>query len=215
MTTNIMIDDFNAFMHLQDKFASKEEARFYLQGVHIQQHPEGILCAATNGHILGIYKDIVSIEGDPLPPEGVIIKVSAKVGRSKLSPTIAQFVLPEPGKYALLMGACHNLKPGVVRRIEGTYPDYRRALPEGKMALGVHGPINANLASVFASPNRIFKHKAIYIFCAEGEGDAYPLLVLNEDDRFTGALMGMRLTGENLTTRLETAIKATQPKNKE
>lgn len=214
MTTTIMIDDFNAFMHLQDKFASKEENHWYLQGVHIQQHPEGILCAATDGRVMGIYKNIVSIEGDPLPPEGVIIKVSAKVGRSKLSPTIAQFVLPEKDKYALLMGACHNLKPGVVRRIEGTYPDYRRCIPDGKMAVGVHGAIDPGLLSAFKPPYRIEKNPGVYVLCAEGKDEAYPLLVLNRDDRFTGVLMGMRVL-ENLNTRLETAIKATQPQKKE
>lgn len=186
--TTITVEDLDAFMHLQTDFCVKEQIRFYLMGVHIAQRDVGIVCAATDGLKLGIYKDIVSVSGAPLQKEGVIIQVVNPIKRKKGPMNNATFILPKPGKNALFEPIDKSGVPGVVKLIDGDFPAFEKAIPTKNLDVGCFGALNPELLAKF-NPKRC--GAGVALFQDKNEPKS-PILVLNNDDRFTGVLMPVK-----------------------
>ncbi len=186
--TTIIVNDLDAFMHLQKDFCVKEQTRFYLMGVHIVQREGGIICAATDGHKLGIYKDIVSVLGSPLPKEGIIIQVVNPIKRKKGSMNEATFILPEPGKNALFEPVDFEDLPGVVKLIDGTFPAFEKVIPTKNLDVGCFGALNPELLAKFNSK----RCGAGVVFFQDKNEPESTIIVLNNDDRFTGVLMPLK-----------------------
>ncbi len=111
---------------------STEEARPYLQGVHV--HPVeagGLALVATDGHILICARD-PHAEHDL--EEGVIVRIGA---------TARQLAQKCAGQDVQQMKSCIDLDAGTVTlangkefpasRIDGSFPDYSRVMPWGRL----------------------------------------------------------------------------------
>lgn len=107
--------------------ASTDPSRYYLRGVCIQPHPrgEGVTLTATDGHCLLTAHDP---KADPaaIPPAGVIVnlgKDGLKAARKGQTVTID----PATGD-ASVDNAWRSASSTL---IDGTFPDWRRILPQG------------------------------------------------------------------------------------
>lgn len=104
---------------------STEETRYYLNGVHMHPVEGGVMLVATDGHRLA--KRFLPVQGvaDDMP--GIIIPRKT-VG-------IIDKVLPKSGTVSIAISKSKiALTAGVVRvvskLIDGTFPDYRRVVPQ-------------------------------------------------------------------------------------
>jgi hypothetical protein len=111
---------------------STEATRYYLGGVCIQPHPrgEGVTLTATDGHCLLTAHDP---KADPatLPSEGIIVnlgkdglKAARKGGTVTINPATGEASVINEHQGCLWRSAGSTL-------VDGTYPDWRRILPQG------------------------------------------------------------------------------------
>lgn len=180
-------------------FISTEMTRYYLGGIFVHPHKEGgAVCAATDGHRLGVRRD-----KDGLVNEPQIVRLPKEVKDAKREYLGAWAVMTRTGSgYAHLslverlhdrdhdtpenaiarIGDCYQRFGDVL--IDGTFPDYTRIIPSEEDADVVRG-FNAKYLSSFG--------QAITI---RGGGEGSPHLVLDgEDSEFLGVLMPMRVSG--------------------
>ena len=179
---SIEILDWKAFFNLQKNFASKEWTRPYLHGVYIGTYNHAPVAVATDGKVMGIYRDIILINDGELPKEGVIMQI--KTPPNKLKTKSAFFDVPEIGKHCLVKGG-EGEGEGVAYRIEGNYPDFNLALPKRKELKNqiFDASFNANQVAKFCLEKK-FNHLTLW-----QEEAKQPIFVSNGDERFTGLLM--------------------------
>jgi DNA polymerase III sliding clamp (beta) subunit (PCNA family) len=113
---------------------SKEETRYYLQGVFIEPHAvKGVTMTATDGHRL-----ICVHDENGTASESAIIKLSPdalKACRPKRNETCRQVTIDGlDATVTAITGADENAKVERVAitancRVDGTFPDYRRVVP--------------------------------------------------------------------------------------
>lgn len=106
---------------------STEATRYYLQGVCVQPHPrgEGVTLTATDGHCLLTAHDP---KADPatIPAEGLIVNLG-KDGLKAARKGKAVTINPATGD-ASVDNAWRSASTTI---IDGTFPDWRRILPQG------------------------------------------------------------------------------------
>lgn len=105
--------------------ASKEETRYYLNGVYLQAHGNGVVMVATDGHKLVANFQECENAGDV----DVIIPADMckrwKFTRQHAH-TMGNLTLNEDGKVSIeYMGETITFEP-----IDGTFPDWRRVIPQ-------------------------------------------------------------------------------------
>ena len=113
---------------------SSEATRYYLKGVCIQPHPrgEGVTLTATDGHCLLTAHDP---KADPatLPAAGIIVSLgkdglkAARKGQTvTIDPVAGGAHIHHPQQGCIWRSAASTL-------VDGSYPDWRRILPQGDM----------------------------------------------------------------------------------
>lgn len=178
-------------------FISTEETRYYLAGVRIEAHEGGAIAVATDGHRLGVQfspdancaangiwicpKELKLDRRKGAPAQWVVGTVNGSKGRLHLIHTkqrdkdtdMAEYVsgFPAAGMDEVSWG--HSL-------IDGTYPNWRRALPAASKADVIRG-FNGDYLKTFG--------RALTL---RGDGHNSPHLVQNGDPNFIGVAMPMR-----------------------
>lgn len=138
-------------LRLADKFASREETRYYLNGVHFDASKDGkLLLIATDGHRLMEY----TTQSSRIPPLSYVSKTFVKLdGETSEEPAETEekgvsIILPTSGAslirsllkkggnrevslwfYGNRWEICVEDRVVCGKLIDGTYPDWRRALP--------------------------------------------------------------------------------------
>lgn len=194
------------YARLIQPFVSKEETRYYLNGFHVEPHPEkGVFIVATDGHRLGCFYDkngtcdrpaIVSLNRFTL----------AQLAPQKKKGALARFLivdLPENGH--AFSSARANVYEGNASQpdglfvaaqgeciIDGTFPDWRRVLKFPDAKLPPASPtFNAAYVAAFSLPRSLdAKGPRTIRFFARNEAD--PTIVFTGRDDFFGVLMPMR-----------------------
>jgi len=101
---------------------SSDGARYYINGVCIQPHPDGAIMAATDGHMLLAGHDATG-QG-PTDPAGVIVNLG-KEGLKAAAKGKLLTINPDTGQ-ARVDGLW--ISPGTTI-VDGAFPDWRRILP--------------------------------------------------------------------------------------
>ncbi len=121
------------YVRLAHGFASTEETRFYLMGVQVEPHPsgEGVLIIATDGHVAGIFYDRKGIADKNYllaldKPTLSALKAQRSDGNRG-----NRFVTIKDDRLVItnMAGLEYHIKPNAVE-IDGTFPDWRRIIPE-------------------------------------------------------------------------------------
>lgn len=194
-------------------FAAKSDARYYLNGVCITPHHEnGVIIAATNGHLIGAIHDPDGWVGHeiiiPVPKAAIMkaCKYRGAAGGSKAAAAqawigadrivITDTFVSEPPPVAF--------GPGVIAQdvnsiIDGKFPDWRRVLmPAGEFDASVMPRFNVNVLQPFIDAARILKPSKLLgtpldIVTHGADGLAH-IYMSHPDlsDRFFGGAMPMR-----------------------
>lgn len=203
----------DAFLRVKP-FVSTEETRYYLNGIAVQPCPEGgALCIATDGHRMGIRRDV-----DGWCGRDVIVKVprELKAPAKSLFNTAPWLVLMASGAKGHLSlvppenksiddvfeAAISNVEDAILRFgdvvIDGTFPDWRRVVEHAKPQKGV-GFNGAYLGSF-----------GRHVVVSQSDDLAEPRLIRDQSDKnFVGMLMPMRVDGDkSKPSWLEIAQKA-------
>jgi len=178
---------------------SKEETRYYLNGVHIEAHPQkGALLVSTDGHRMVCIHDVDGVCDEP-----VIVKLPEYVRRlckdKKASLGIDRAVLEIDAKLnsATVSVETVNAKGDVTRTaplvtaykclIEGTFPDWRKVIPSGEMEPMQMAAFSPRLLADLGRFGTHFRDNslsgigAMYFLRAKGKEGMHPTVV-----RFSG-----------------------------
>lgn len=157
--------------------ASKEAARFYLQGVCIQAAPQGgVFLVSTDGHRMTVLFDcrgsiegaesvIVPAHGEEI---GLILK-ACKPKRDEYRELVLTGSESRPDASVIVGGDAVASKP--VRMIEGAFPDWRRVVPRLKANERGIGSYDGRYLADFAE-----------IAGALTEGRSAPMSIAADDD---------------------------------
>lgn len=181
------------------RFISTEETRYYLGGVRVEKHGDGALAVATDGHRLGVQfapTSICEVEGiwtcpkhlkldkrKGAPQQWIVGRITSDGKRGRLH--LVHFT--NPGKdinQAEL--AAEYVETGLDEMswggmlIDGTYPDWRKVLPQASKDDVVRG-FNGDYLKTFG--------RALTL---RGDSHSAPHLVMNGDENFIGVAMPMR-----------------------
>ena len=154
--------------------ASKQDIRYYLNGVLVESNKSYTRMVATDGHLLGIYQIKETAHDDLsfsiIVPNEVIAKLDKK----------DNFLCCENGKWSI---------DGIsFTPVDGTFPDYMRVLP-AKPATGESAQFNPELVTRFAKCSKLLNGTKYPVIAHNGGSSALVDLGL---DRFVGVLMPMR-----------------------
>lgn len=182
-------------------FISTEMTRYYLNGVFVHVHDSGgAVCAATDGHRLGVRRDVGGLVNEPqivrLPKE---IKAPTREHErawavmTRTGPFFAHLSLVDPihdpdhdtpENAIARIGDCYQRYGDVL--IDGTFPDYTRILP----AEGEGDTVRAFNAKYLTSFGQSLSIR--------GSDEGSPHVVLDSGDPdFLGVLMPMRIHGRD------------------
>lgn len=114
-----MIIDINAFNAVQPA-VSKDQTRYRLEGVHIEDTEDKRIYVGTNGHIMLIVE--TQKPDDSLPNGGITIlspkQIPAKISQAELVTVDNETVVIKTDKGKTALDIC-----------DGAYPDWRKVLP--------------------------------------------------------------------------------------
>lgn len=188
-------------------FASREETRYYLQGICVERHPEkGILLIATDGHRLGVIHDENGVlEG----PNNIIVHVDDKFIKASDRAVKSKKTIPCGFYYynaaSMFILGCHchtaeslkdlNAVASITQEvivdklIDGTFPAWRQVMPLD-FAASPAIAFNPKYAMDFAYPNNV---KGVTFYPSKDGG---PIMVkISWFSEFVGVLMPLRETG--------------------
>lgn len=134
VSISLMADLFKDRIKKLSPFMSKEVARYYLNGIYLSLKEGKLKAVATNGHILcEMSLDCTVNEGEKfeiiLPKEAIahLIKVIPSKGVLPLEMKVL-----EDGKFVEFNFVDFLYK---TKTVDGTYPDYSKVIPEGKVQM--------------------------------------------------------------------------------
>jgi len=127
-------------------FASKDDTRYYLQGVCVEIDERGATYAATDGRTFVAYRDDLDPDADDNHLLGVFIIPAPQCKLLKLSKD-------DDGR-AKMFGAArltlaYNFVDVTFAPIDGVYPDWRKMLPQGRPS-GEIGQFNPSFLAELA-----------------------------------------------------------------
>jgi DNA polymerase-3 subunit beta len=174
-------------------FASKDEARYYLNGVCLEIEPRAVTYIATDGHRLIAYRDE---KQDPESPDnlltGTFIIPTAHCKPHKLE--------KHDAGEAKIFGAgrltiAHDFCDVTFLPIDGVFPDWRKTIPKGA-ASGVLAQYNLDFLAAFkkfsgaidqgmpfVAPNGEGPALVWFIGCPHVFGIVMPVKTINEMSR--------------------------------
>lgn len=196
-------------------FAAKEDVRFYLNGVHIERHPEcGVVLVGTDGHAMAAIHDPLgwidpgrkSLIVSRLPGEvrrNLQKEVTKPLGGRRMAISERFVVLADEFGFdpsTTLGDGWLKIWPSSL--IDGSYPDWRRVLREHTTSwCSETPPVDPSLidrvsdAGAILHPDleRLGARPALSLFIGATEGS--PVIVRFRDhalsDLFVGAIMPM------------------------
>ena len=158
--------------------ASKNDIRYYLNGVHLEATEKHLRFVATDGHILGIYQQEWtpdnSLEGEAFSitiPHEAIAKADKK---------LANVLVCEEGKWQL-----DNL---IFTPVEGKYPDYNRVLPRADISNEV-AQFNPDFIARFQKVGKALAKNAVPVIAHNGTSSSLVDIGL---PYFIGVMMPIR-----------------------
>lgn len=155
--------------------ASKQDIRYYLNGVLIESNKSYTRMIATDGHLLGIYQISETAHKDEefsiIIPNEIIAKLDKKDNFLSTN---------EHGNWSI---------DGIAfTPVDGKFPDYMRVMPT-KPATGEAAQFNHELITRFAKCSRLLNGTKNPVIAHNGGSSALVDLGL---DRFVGVVMPMR-----------------------
>jgi DNA polymerase-3 subunit beta len=194
------------YARLIQPFISREETRYYLNGFHVEPHPEkGVLIVATDGHKLGCFYDELGTADAPQ-----IVKLEKwllpllRAPKKRAAEAMERYLVvtwPDDGKFFVSQSraSVYDGSPDepVTRfvaaqgeaLVDGTFPNWRKVVPKIPEKFGSPN-FNADYLTAAAISER-GKDKCRQLRVL-GAGDADPALVFNGRDDFFGVVMPMR-----------------------
>lgn len=174
---------------------SKEETRYYLNGVHIEPHPvKGALLVSTDGHRMVCIHD-ANAECDEvaivqLPTFVRALCKTSKKGKG-LEVDRAVLEVSKADNRATVVIESVNAKGDVTRTapvvtahkviIEGNFPDWRRVTPKGPFSAGSPAAFNSKLVGEIGQFGARLRHDSSnpppMYFLRSGDSDAAPVVV--------------------------------------
>jgi len=154
--------------------ASKQDIRYYLNGVLVESNKSYTRMVATDGTLLGIYQISETAHDDQ--PFSIIVpnEIIAKLDKRD------NFLSCENGKW--------SIDGMAFTPVEGTFPDYMRVMPS-KPATGEPAQFNHELITRFAKCSRLLVGSKYPVIAHNGGSSALVDIGL---DRFVGVVMPMR-----------------------
>lgn len=154
--------------------ASKQDIRYYLNGVLVESNSEHTRLVATDGHLLGVFQTSETAHNDEafsiIIPNEIIAKLDKK----------DNFLCCEDGKW--------NIDGISFAPVDGKFPDYMRVLPV-KPASGETAQFNHEFITRFAKCSKLLNGTKYPVIAHNGSSSALVDLGL---DRFIGVVMPMR-----------------------
>ena len=194
-------------------FASTEQTRYYLNGIHIEPHPiQGVFVVATDGHVMGVFHDETgSITG----ASSAIVHVSKAILKECKADRMGRRVLAicdvgaagsngrNSARFVVTSSNQAHPAPFLDMReqgaiIDGTFPDWRRILPAAPDLTAQPDAYNPNKLAPFAAVASVGMRgdfaNAIRIYPPAAAGGPMAVTV-GGNLHFYGILMGMRDAG--------------------
>ena len=179
-----------------DAFKSKEDSRFYLQGVYITPATEGVYLIATCGHKLALWHDKTGkIEAEPGSlPISQIIRVDKNIISSLKKDKITENIQITENEIALvdikeeevIKKSSFNELSGFF--IEGSFPDWQRTFPTENPSAIPSISVNAKYMTEFALGERTTASVNFTFY-----GEKSPVVIRNyKFPEFLGLLMPIR-----------------------
>jgi len=154
--------------------ASKQDIRYYLNGVLIESNKSYTRMVATDGTLLGIYQITETAHNDEefsiIVPNEIIAKLDKR----------DNFLSCENGKW--------SIDGMAFTPVDGKFPDYMRVMPS-KPATGESAQFNHELITRFAKCSKLLNGSKNPVIAHNGGSSALVDLGL---DRFVGVVMPMR-----------------------
>ena len=167
--------------------SAKKDIRYYLNGVLLEVDNKLIRAVATDGHLLGVYQQSNKNgdEGEPfrvIVPHEVIEKLNKKALHHTLSKEGDKYVIDNVG----------------FSGIDGTFPDYMRVFPTGKIS-GEIAQFNPDFIARFTKVGKALGMKnPMPTIGHNGTGTA--LVDIGKPDYFAGLMMPYRAEHSMLFT---------------
>ena len=168
------------------RFVSKEETRYYLNGVYIEPHPKkGVLIVATDGRRLGVgYDEDGACKESGIWPVTTPL-LSACTRKRPLQ--VGQVTVEFDGRFAVVSEGANPDFAALSVCIDAKYPDWRRVVPKS-LECGDHPLVyNAKYLAGFKPPA---PNTAIQLY-SSGPKEPATVLVSGMPE-FIGVLMPMR-----------------------
>jgi DNA polymerase-3 subunit beta len=155
--------------------ASKQDVRYYLNGVLVESNKSYTRMVATDGHLLGIYQISETAHNDEefsiIVPNEVIAKLDKKDNFLSTN---------EHGNWSI---------DGIAfTPVDGKFPDYMRVMPSNP-ATGESAQFNPELITRFVKCSKLLNGSKTPVIAHNGGSSALVDLGL---DRFVGVVMPMR-----------------------
>lgn len=174
-------------------FVSKEETRYYLQGVHIERHAvRGAIMAATDGHRAIAIHDENAVLARDFQPQIVRLSKDAlkacKAGRGEDDRHLVANDLSSP-LHITREGEAVAIAPDW--RVDGTFPDWRRIVPSLHFEPGETLAFDTAYVNDFGNAAKALTRRRDAFAAFTGRGDG-PLLVNLGVNHAFGVLMPIR-----------------------
>lgn len=184
---------------------SKEETRYYLNGVKIEAHPEkGALLIATDGHRMIVAHDETGVCDTPaivrIPSfvraqckNAVMFKAYRvlEIDAEKRSASLREVTPEEKGKPE----KTDDIVTAYNVIIDGTFPDWRRVVPQGGPATGEYAAFNPRFMKEIAALGEDVKrtmNTSEFAMKIECRGSMDPIVIRFGQSPVFGVLMPMR-----------------------
>ena len=186
--------------------ASKEQTRYYLNGVYVSPAPQGgALLVATDGHCMFVAHDAeATVTGD-----GIVQLTAETLKACKAKARTPRLLIVEDNR-AKVEEDCNAvaLQPGAAL-VEGTFPDWRRVIPsalaDGAPAVNLDAAILARLSAALCAS------KTPKVTLAPSGNELAPYYVFGDLQNAFGILMPCRASRTYAIPAWATAKPAEEP----
>lgn len=106
------------------QFVTKEESRYSLDSLRIEQHPEkGVIVVATDGHTLGVFHDL----GGECPAGGITLRFNSLLAETCGEPRTLE--INDDGSASVLNRGREEVRINDIET-DGSFPTWRAVLPK-------------------------------------------------------------------------------------
>lgn len=175
-------------------FASNEETRYYLKGVHLLRRGDHLRIAATDGHRLFVASEILAEPGpdfDVILPRDALKKALTGLGRGVTHLPLVLETGERAGRDQVLRATLGDLQ---MAPVDGSFPDITRVVPNADAITGEVAAFNPMYLADIGKAAKILG-SSVTDFHLAHNGDAPALITFGQKTAFA-ALMPRRPTVE-------------------